>query len=463
MSNEDKIIFIKKINKKGRRHEGVNELALELIKIHNFITIGDRTPEVYTYDNGMYRVATKLEIFAIINDILGLETGETLRNDIINAIKSFCYRTNNKDVFKTAPLNLINLRNGVYNTDTKELLPHDPKYYFAYRFPINYDPAQTCPTVSYFLENTFTEAQQDTIEEWIGYMFHRDYMIKKALVIVGEGDTGKTTFLEMIKCLIGPENISGVTLNQMSEDKFATQQMCNRHANIFDELSKSDVNDTTTFKMATGNGTMTGEQKFGERFQFVNYAKLTFACNEIPEVKDLNDEAYFNRWIVIRLEKTVERKILNYVKFLTTEEELSGLFNIAMKSLERLKEQTHFSYKNSGIDTKKEMMLGGSSVAKFATLRVEQAVGEQITKSRLFEIYEQFCIDNKLASVSKLNFGKKVKGVMPYVSETRQYNYLTKKQDETWANLKIIKTEEETLQALEEDNWFKPNIVIELP
>ena len=63
MSNEDKIIFIKKINKKGRRHEGVNELALELIKIHNFITIGDRTPEVYTYDNGMYRVATKLEIF----------------------------------------------------------------------------------------------------------------------------------------------------------------------------------------------------------------------------------------------------------------------------------------------------------------------------------------------------------------------------------------------------------------
>ena len=113
--------------------------------------------------------------------------------------------------------------------------------------------------------------------------------------------------------------------------------MYEKHGNLVDELSARDITDTGTFKVATGGGSITGEYKFGNQFSFLNFSKFTFACNRIPDVNsDANDSAYFNRWIITRFENTITKKIPNFIATLTTEEERSGLFNLAMVGLKRL-------------------------------------------------------------------------------------------------------------------------------
>lgn len=441
-----------------------NKIASHLVEKHHIITVGDKILETYVYDKGQYIRAEKGTIFPMVQDILKDYASQSAKSEVFSSIQAMSFRGNNKDIFKSASLDLLPLANGVYNVTTKELLPHSHEYYFSFQFPVLYNKEAQSPNVHKFLDDTFTETQRLTIEEWIGYIFHRNYMLKKALIIVGEGDTGKTTFLELISALIGLDNISGVTLNQMSSDKFATQQMYNKHANIYDELSTDDVEDTTAFKMATGNGNMTGEQKFGERFQFVNFAKLTFACNKIPDVKDVDDEAYFNRWMVIRLEKTIEEKILNFIERISTEEELSGLFNIAMVALERLKAQGHFTYK--GIDTKKEMLLGGNSVGQFATKCLEPKIGEEISKSNLYDVYTQYCLQNNMAAVEIKTFGKRIVGYAPYITDSPIYDKSSMKgrQVRGWKNVAVKKTEAEQQAQLEDDAyWASLTMNVDLP
>ena len=47
----------------------------------------------------------------------------------------------------------------------------------------------------------------------------------------------------------------------------------------------------------------TAEYKFGDSFQFLNFAKHTFATNKIPSVEDVDDAAYYDRWIPIAFDK----------------------------------------------------------------------------------------------------------------------------------------------------------------
>ncbi len=322
-----------------------------------------------------------------------------------------------RDIFASAPLNLIPLQNGVYDRDTKTLLPHSPSYRFTYQLPIVYDPNAKCPATSAFFDQILNPEQRTLVEEWIGYYFHRNYMFKKAIIFVGDGDTGKTTLLETIDNLLGKDNISSVTLQKMASDKFAAVHMHEKHGNLVDELSAKDISDTGSFKVATGGGSITGERKFGNQFSFRNFSKLTFACNKIPDVKDFDDDAYFTRWLVVRFEKSIEKKIPNFIRTLTTEEERSGLFNLAMVGLDRLLANEKFSYTKDAMDTKREMMRSGSSIAMFAAEALEQENGAEMTKEKMYDLYCDFCVERGVAAETIKMLGTKLPFYVPYITE----------------------------------------------
>jgi len=431
---------------------GTYELAMYLVKKYEMITIGRKDREVYVYDKGYYYRAENEVISPEMQRVLGdLITGSAI-TETFKKIYNATAKT--REIFEQAYPRYIPLKNGVYDITTKQLLPHSHDYKFRHQFPIQYDATATCPKIETFFNQVFTEIQRTTIEEWIGYCFYRNYQYKKAIIIVGEGDTGKTTFLELLTSFIGEQNRSGVSLHKLSVDKFSAAQLSGKHVNIFDELSADDIHDTANFKIATGGGSVMGEYKFGDQFSFKNYSKLTFACNKIPDVSDVSDEAYFNRWMVISLEKTIEKKISNFIATLTTEEELSGLFNLAMKGLERLLEQDGFSYKNSGIDTKLEMMQS-NSIARFCLEGIYKDQGAEISKEDFFEAYEIFCDKNNLSTETMIMVGRKLMFYAQYISDGQiagSRNGMPA-QVKGWRNVSIKKTPEQLAQ-IEEQNAF---------
>ncbi len=401
---------------KKNKTEATYMMAQYIINKYHIVTVGEKEREMYVYLDGMYYPgAENLIIYPEIQRILGNQVTKNAKSETYHKI---CDATaHSRSIFTLTDNRYIPLKNGVYDFLEKKLLPHSPEYRFKYQLPITYDKNATCPKTEAFFDQVLYSEQRMIIEEWIGYYFLRDYMFKKALVLVGEGDTGKTTLLEVIVHLLGRSNISSVSLQKMTGDKFSAAHMYEKHGNIVDELSARDISDTDAFKMATGNGSITAEYKFGNQFSFKNFAKLTFACNRIPDMADTNDDAYFNRWIVLRFERTIKNKIPNFIATLTTEEERSGLFNLAMKGLERLLANKSFSYNNNAEQTKLEMMRSGSSIAMFASDMLIRDDGAEISKEDMYEYYTEYCKDKNLSTQTKDMFGKKLPNYAVFISD----------------------------------------------
>lgn len=433
INEEEKSI---KLEFQSNNKKGTYSLAEYLTRKFNIITIGEMEREMFVYQDGIYFKAKNEIIMPEIQRILGNETNNSSKQETFSKIADMTSRSRN--IFESTDARFIPLKNGVYDFQTKELLPHSPDYKFKYQFPVTYDPTADCPLTKTFMANVLNDQQLLTMQEWLGYFFYRVYCFKKALICVGEGDTGKTTLLEAISYLLGTTNISSVSLQKMSGDKFSAAHMYDKHGNLVDELSAKDISDTGAFKIATGGGNITGEYKFGNQFSFCNFSKLTFACNKIPDVKDMDDDAYFNRWIVVRFEKTIENKIPNFIARLKTEEERSGLFNFAMQGLERLLEQGKFTYNKDAIDTKLEMMRNSSSIAVFVFEAIKRSDGAEITKEELYEAYSDFCLERDLKTETIKMFGTKLPDMADYIAEGLIYDPAGKgKRVKGWRNVTL--------------------------
>lgn len=418
-------------------------LARYLTEKFNIITIGEKEREMFVYRDGVYGRAENEVIYPEIQRILGEAITKNAKTETFHKIADMT--SHPRSVFESAELKYIPLANGVFDLETKELLPHDSKYRFTFQFPVHYNPEAKCPETINFLGTVLEDDQVQVVQEWLGYYFYRLYMFKKAIIFVGEGDTGKTTLLETIINLIGKDNISSVSLHKMTSDKFAAAHLYRKHGNIVDELSAKDISDTGNFKIATGGGSISGEYKFGNQFSFQNYSKFTFACNRIPDVADFDDEAYFNRWMVIRFGKTIEKKIPNFIAKLTTEEERAGLFLFAMEGLDRLLKNGQFSYNQTAIDTKIEMMRSGSSMAMFTSDMLVQEVKTEISKALMYDAYTDFCAQKGLSAETMDMFGKKFLFYVGYASEGLIYDPENPKGTRVrgWRNVRLKPTPEE--------------------
>ncbi len=421
------------------------KLAEYIVKKYEIITVGEKEREMFIYQDGMYYPgAENLIIYPEIQRILAYHVNKNAKTETFHKIADMTAKS--RTVFQETLPRYIPLKNGVYDLETRNLLPHSPQYKFTYQFPITYDVNADAVKTKAFFDQVLTPEQRTIVEEWIGYYFYRNYQFKKAIIFVGEGDTGKTTLLETVTHLIGADNISSVSLHKMSADKFSAAHLHQKHGNIVDELSANDVSDTGAFKMATGDGSITGEHKFGNQFSFHNFSKFTFACNKIPDVKDTDDLAYFNRWMVVRFENVIEKKIPNFIKTITTEEERSGLFNLAMDGLTRLLKNGRFSYNKTGADTKLEMMRSGSSIAMFASDMLSKDNNNEISKEEMYEAYAKYCDENNLSKQTIKMFGTKLPGYVAYVSDGLIHE--GEKRVKGWRNVKV-----KGIEVKKEEDW----------
>ena len=421
--------------------QGGYKLAKYLADAHHVITFGEKKREIFVYEDGIY-IPGESFLRGEIQRLLEESASKNVKNEIIEKIMDL---TRAKRDISVANPGLINLQNGVFDITSGKLLPHDPKYRFFSKIPVDYNPDALCPKIDKFFKDILQEEDIPVMEEFFGFVLFRSYFIKKAMILVGDKDTGKTTVLLLLDKFIGRSNISGVSLQRLATDKFSGAAAYNKHINIYDDLSAKDIRDNGMFKIATGGGIITGELKFRDSFQFINYAKLIFACNHIPGVKETDDDAYFNRWIVIEF----NNKILNLDKFLlnkiTTPEELSGLLNTALRGLKRLLGRQEFSYNLDSDEIKVQMLRSGSSIAKFAYDCLIQAdPGSWISKEDMYQYYAEYARGAGLPVESMKKFGGRLPQFATYIHDGRPkvpgQEKGQNKRDTAWMGVEIANT-----------------------
>lgn len=314
----------------------------------------------------------------------------------------------------------INLNNGIYDLEEKKLIPHNPKFLFKHFIPVNFNKESDCPNFKKFLEEALYPDDIPVMQEFYGFCLYRNYFIKKGLICHGQPDTGKTLNQKVLIKFIGEENKAGLSLQKISSNNnFAKIALKDKHLNAFDDLSSEDLSDGGGFKLATGGGYISAEEKFGDTCEFMSYAKQFFCCNKIPPVKDNNDPAYFNRWIVIQFDNVPEKIDTKLYEKLTTEEELSGILNWALDGLYRLLKNNQFSYNKNAEQIKIMMERSGNPLASFVQDVLIKKEDGEISKEDMYQVYCDYLKDKDVVRLSKEQLGRRLPQTINYIQSKR--------------------------------------------
>ena len=115
-----------------------------------------------------------------------------------------------------ANLDIINLKNGLYNWRTDEFFPHTPDYYSLNQKPIIYNPEVSTKTFIKFLREVLHIQDIRTAVEIIAYTFIRTNLFEYYFILIGRGANGKNVFIGILSNLHGLKNISNVSFKVVS-------------------------------------------------------------------------------------------------------------------------------------------------------------------------------------------------------------------------------------------------------
>jgi P4 family phage/plasmid primase-like protien len=317
-----------------KKEKLIEEATEKILSSHHFVTI-EESKEILYYNNGVYEKGGNILIEA------ELETHYEYQlkiNDIKEINAHIMRKTYVKFEEFDKDFNIINMKNGLYLINADKLIPHDPNYYSINQKPFPYNPKARRKHFIKFLKEVIYPEDILTVIDILAYTFLRHNPYELYFILVGLGANGKSVLMGVLTELHGRRNVSNVPLSSILNNRFALAGMDGRDVNIDTELSSAIIKDMSILKKLTGQLPIPIERKNQQPYDTILHAKLFFNANAIPPTVDHTD-AHYRREIIISFPnqfeegKNADTKLLSR---LTTEEELSGIFNILMKGLRRI-------------------------------------------------------------------------------------------------------------------------------
>ncbi|MEM2619224.1 MAG: phage/plasmid primase, P4 family [Candidatus Hadarchaeales archaeon] len=331
------------------------------------------------------------------------------------------------------PPQLIPFRNGLYDIREGRMIPHDPKYFYVNVIPHDFDPNAKCPNWEKWLRETVHEEDIPFLQEWVGYNLYADYPEPGFTVLVGTGQNGKSVFMEVLVALLGHQNVTNISLATLTYDTFGPAELYHKLANISDDIGNEIIKNAGRLKEASSGSYMNAQRKFGHPFDFKNYAKITYACNEPPEIKDQTEAIKFRLKVVefpytFSKEPREGEKLARDRRELMEEllSEIPGIINWALDGLRRLMNSNfRFSVSRSTEEMWKFYQRKASPVVCFVEECLEFTDDENdvVFKDEMFSAFQEWLkLTGLKLRVSRDKFFKGVKELGIEAVRSREYD-----------------------------------------
>ena len=201
-------------------------------------------------------------------------------------------------VFNSDPFKVV-FKNGVLDIYTMKLEPMTPDNLESIKINCNYDPNAYSATVDEFF-NTATNGDkliEQLLYEAIGYSMLKTNELQKAFILVGSGRNGKSTYLDLIKGVLGRENTTTVSFKDLANN-FRAAMLEGKLASLAGDISSQPITDSDLIKSISAGEDITIEQKYKQAQSKALFSTLFFACNKLPRTPDTSD-GFYRRWCII--------------------------------------------------------------------------------------------------------------------------------------------------------------------
>lgn len=240
---------------------------------------------------------------------------------------------------KVAPTD-IPLKNGVLNMVTGEIREHRASDYIDRIIPIEYTPGATCDLWLKCLDEWLPDMdiEQEALQHFFGYLLMPHARYKKALILYGGPDTGKSQVCSVAIALVGGiDNTCAITPDQM-DDASKLASIKGKALNCVADLPKNTMLADGGFKQLVSSGdAVQMNQKYTREEMYTPTAKHIFATNNLPTIRDVTDAVY-RRLMILAFDNRVPLDKQDAMLESKLREELPGILNWAIEGAKKLYE-----------------------------------------------------------------------------------------------------------------------------
>jgi putative DNA primase/helicase len=316
-------------------------------------------------------------------------------------------------VMRNGILDLSPLRQG---TTQLTLAPHTPLLLSRVCLPYEYDSHAKCPRWSKFLESILPEAEsRQLVQELFGYCLTYDLSIQKFFLFLGVGGNGKGVTLNILRHLVGRENVSALPLARFNGNHDLIETL-GKLVNITNEVGDRLAEDY--LKQFVSGDLMYFNPKHKTPFSAKPTAKLVNATNELPHVADRSD-GFWRRVIVLPFPVTIPPEQRDPRLEETLVLELGGILNWAIAGARQLNQRGYFMEPPSVQKALHEWRKRTDSAGQYLIDLYEEAQDGEIGRQELYQNYEAWCLENDQRQVSEVEFHRTVELKFPRVTKHR--------------------------------------------
>ena len=269
-------------------------------------------------------------------------------------------------VFNSDPFKIV-FKNGILDIYTMKLEPMTPDNLESIKINCNYDPNAYSATVDEFF-NTATNGDkliEQLLYEAIGYSMLKTNELQKAFILVGSGRNGKSTYLDLIKGVLGRENTTTVSFKDLANN-FRAAMLEGKLASLAGDISSQPITDSDLIKSISAGEDITIEQKYKQAQSKALFSTLFFACNKLPRTPDTSD-GFYRRWCIIpfvaNLSKITRVEGMMFKRDLLTQESLDYVAYKAVQAIYKVLTTTNeFSEPQAVTDMIKNYKIDNSTV-----------------------------------------------------------------------------------------------------
>lgn len=271
------------------------------------------------------------------------------RSEVVKYLRSKAPRVSSRSMDTTPYVQFGNVTLSLEG----EIVTPDPSMLITNTLPFDYNPDARSTLVDNWLRRMADgdPCTERLYEQVMAACVFNRHMVDEAAMLIGftkDGRTasnGKSTFLHVIKELIGSQNYSTLSMQQLGET-FMTAQLVGMLANIGDDISdiKLEKKPLENFKKAATGDDFTVEEKGERPFTFTPQAALVFSMNSIPSMS--LDEGVSRRLAFVPFRSSFKPTDPDYNRHikrdLTTDIALQSLAVRALRAAPSLYESEHY-------------------------------------------------------------------------------------------------------------------------
>jgi len=401
---------------KGWRRSVVNLVAAEVVRagggelsVPNYQPRARSEQQVYLFDRTHWKQLDQQVFFDFVKDAAaqaGMLEAEREDPALMESLaQQIAFRVaRSQHPYVPEQEAWINMQNGtlvIHPDGTIELRQHRREDCFRYVLPYVYDPHAQCPQWHRFLDQMLPEQDaQQILAEYVGYCLTGHVKAEKMLVLYGRGSNGKSVVLDTIEALMGSENVSNVSLADLTCDDEKRSMIEGKLLNISFESDREL--DNSMLKLLVSGEPVAVRRLYVGSHVMRQYAKLITSFNVLPRAE--NTYGYLRRFIILPFKTTIKAEDADLQLAGKLKQELPGILNWTLEALTGFLQRQAFSESEVCRRELERYKHTANSVLLFLEDMCQADDTFTTNGKDLFASYKQYCYNDLLRPLGKLRF-----------------------------------------------------------